>query len=104
MARLPNSFREKNRTTRHFRELFDQLPARIQALTREACILFDSDPSHPSFRHHQLDDSKRAEHYPGSFSVSITMQYRAIYVPVDGINVWYWIGSHADYDTFTGKK
>jgi hypothetical protein len=32
------------------------------------------------------------------------MKYRAIYV-VDGeTNVWYWIGSHANYDTFTGGK
>ena len=39
-----------------------------------------------------------------SSSVSITMQYRAIYT-VDGTdNVWYWIGTHADYDVFIGKK
>jgi len=104
MARLPSSFRARNRTTRQFRELFDRLPARIQTLTREACVFFESNPSHPSFRHHELDDNNRAQHYSGSFSVSITLQYRAIYIPVDGVNVWYWIGSHAEYDAFTGKK
>jgi hypothetical protein len=31
------------------------------------------------------------------------MQYRAIYVlGDDGVNVWYWIGTHADFDVFAG--
>jgi hypothetical protein len=30
------------------------------------------------------------------------MQYRAIYVVVDGENVWYWIGTHAEYDKYLG--
>jgi hypothetical protein len=104
MAKLPSSFRARNRTTRQFRQQFANLPARIQGLTREACVLFDTNPLHPSFRLHELDDNKRAEHVPGSWSVSITMQYRAIYVIDEGINVWYWIGTHADYEVFTGKK
>lgn len=36
-------------------------------------------------------------------SVSITMQYRAIYVVDGDTNVWYWIGSHSDYNNFIGK-
>ena len=39
-----------------------------------------------------------------SFSVSINMSYRAIYTVVDGVNLWYWVGSHTDYDTFLGRK
>lgn len=106
MARLPSSFRSRNRTTRDFRELFARLPEHIQELTRDACLLFDRDPAHPSLRHHELLDRKAGKHVPGSYSVSVTMQYRAIYVvdPSDGTNVWYWIGTHADYDRFTGKK
>ena len=44
------------------------------------------------------------QHEAGSVSVSITRQYRAIYVRQGEVNVWYWIGTHADYDTFTGRK
>ena len=102
MAKLPSSFRARNRTTRQFRELFAALPKRIQLLVREACPLFASNPAHLSLRVHELADSKKGHHVSGSYSVSITMQYRAIYVVVDGINVWYWIGTHADYDRFTG--
>ena len=32
------------------------------------------------------------------------MQYRAIYVEVGDTNVWYWIGTHAAYNHFTGKN
>lgn len=105
MARLPSSFRDKNRTTRQFRELFDALPGHIQNLCRGACQLFNDNPAHPSLRHHDLEDTKKGQHVPGSRSVSITMQYRAIYVVgEDGRNIWYWVGTHGDYDVFTGGK
>src|SRR5688500_8361951 len=104
MGKLPSSFREKNRTSRQFREQYARLSSDIQELTRDACVLFDRDPAHRSLRHHGLVDNKRGSHEPNSFSVSVTMQYRAIYfVADDGINVWYWIGSHADYKHFTGS-
>jgi hypothetical protein len=34
------------------------------------------------------------------------MQYRAIYVVDEETdqNVWYWIGTHAQYEKFTGKR
>jgi hypothetical protein len=106
MAKLPSSFRESNRTTRDFRELFARLPGSIQSLARSACVLFNDDPDHASLRRHMLDDTKKGKHVPGSYSVSITMQYRAIYfLDVETKqNVWYWVGTHAEYDRFTGRK
>lgn len=104
MGRLPSSFREHNRTTRSFRELFAKLPESIQAAVRSAAVQFDRDPNHPALRRHALEDRQGASHVPTSFSVSITMQYRAIYVVVDGVNVWYWIGTHAAYKIFTKSK
>lgn len=104
MARLPATFRAKNRTTKRYRELYARLPARIRELVRLQCLVFDNDPAHRSLRRHQLEDTKKGQHEPGSWSVSITMQYRAIYiVGSDGRNVWYWIGTHADYDAFSGN-
>ena len=103
MARLPSSFRNKNRTTRNFRAQYDRLPDHVKEVVREACVLFDRDPSHRSLRRHQLKETKNSSHEPKSFSVSPTMQYRAIYFVDDSaINVWYWIGTKADHDTFTG--
>lgn len=102
MARLSLSFRQSNETTRGFRGQYERLPGHIQALTRAACEIFDRNPSHRSLRHHQLTESGKSNALYGSFSVCITMQYRAIYVVVGGINVWYWIGTHAEYDRFLG--
>ena len=88
--------------TSDFKELFDNLPERIQKLSELAFSKFVSDPDHPALRRHQLNDNKRGSHRDGSYSVSITMQYRSIYVVENGQNVWYWTGSHADYNRFTG--
>ena len=104
MGRLPSSFRKKNRTTHQFREQYARLPEQIRQATRASCILFDKDPRHPSLRLHDLEDNKRGQHVPDSTSVSVTMQYRAIYVTKDDQNRWYWIGTHADFDKFTGRK
>ena len=104
MGKLPNSWKVYNRTTRQFRHQYSNLPPKIQGLTKSACRFFHQDPQHPSLRHHHLDDKKSGSHAPDSYSVSITMQYRAIYVQERGVNIWYWIGTHAEYDRFTGGK
>lgn len=84
--------------------MFAKLPKRIQELAKGAFQLFRANPDHPSLRRHVLEDIDKGRHRTGSVSVSITMQYRAIYA-VDGtVNVWYWIGSHNDYENFVGKK
>lgn len=80
-----------------------QLPDKIRRLALLAFRAFLRDPSHHSLRHHQLNDNDRGSHRTGSYSVSINMQYRAIYTRDGDTNVWYWVGTHADYDRFTGR-
>lgn len=104
MGRLPSSFRKANRTTRAFREMLSRLPKEVFEAVIDAALLFHSNPAAKSLRHHALLDKSKASHKPGSYSVSITMLYRAIYFKVDGINVWYWVGTHDQYDKFTGGK
>jgi hypothetical protein len=36
------------------------------------------------------------------WSVRIGLRYRALAVDVDGGYLWFWIGSHADYDKWIG--
>ena len=102
MARLPSSFRARNRTTRSFREQYAALPKHIQDAVRTACVLFDRDPNANGLRLHPLKDHRKGSHLPSSWSVSVTMQYRALYVVTGDVNVWYWIGTHAEFDTFAG--
>ncbi len=94
----------RNVRTAQFRAQYGRLPERIRALAVAAYAKFRQDPTHPSLRLHELEDMARGRHRRGSKSVSVSMQYRAIYVEDRGDNVWYWIGTHADYDAFTGRK
>lgn len=84
--------------------MFDELSIEIKALAKKAFLQFVKDPKHPALRHHALKDSKKGQHRNGSFSVSINMQYRAIYVVDGDVNVWYWVGTHAQYNHFTGRN
>jgi hypothetical protein len=97
----PENFR-----TWRFKEMLEALPESIRQLASETFQLFLQNPDHPSLRRHTLGDDQRGNHRAGSISISITLRYRAIYVylPDQNINLWYWIGSHADYDRFTGRR
>jgi len=93
-----------NRRTHGFRLLYAVLPDEIKRAAVAAYARFSRDPSHPGLRCHPLRSSGRGQHFPGSVSITVTMNYRATYIVQNGVSVWYWIGSHADYDTFTGRR
>jgi hypothetical protein len=84
--------------------MFARLPKRIQATAELAYLKFLENPDHSALRRHQLEDSDKGRHRNGTWSVSITMQYRALYFVVEDVNLWYWVGNHNDYENFTGKK
>ena len=102
-ASNPSSAR-RNRRTKDFRFLFEELPPEIQALARKAFKQFLANPNHTALRLHRLKDTGKGQHRRGSFSVSINMQYRAVYVEDGDTNVWYWVGTHAQYNRLTGKN
>jgi hypothetical protein len=81
-----------SRTTRHFRELFTALPAHIQRQAREAYRIFRQNPAHPGLRFKQVHAD------PPIYSARVGISYRAVGALDGDTIVWYWIGSHADYD------
>jgi len=94
----------KSKRTKEFKELFSHLPAAVQALANAAYKVFTSDPNAPSLHSHALKDNDKGRHRNGSISVWINQKYRAIYVVDGDTAVWYWCGSHNDYENFTGIK
>jgi hypothetical protein len=82
----------KSRTTRSFRVLLAALPEHVRKQAREAYRLFVLNPAHPSL-HFKLVHAK-----PPTYSVRIGLAYRAVGVLADDTIIWYWVGSHADYD------
>lgn len=90
----------KNVRTAEYMKLLAGLPETIQKLADDAFALFLENQDHPSLRYHKLADSENLR--TNSYSASITMKYRAV-CTIDGdTRVWYWVGSHADYDRLVG--
>jgi hypothetical protein len=72
--------------------MFADLPEQIQDLAREAYRQFKQDPSYPSLRF------KKVHPILPIYSARISKYYRAV-GQLDGDTViWFWIGSHAEYD------
>ncbi len=94
----------RNVRTKEYKAQLARLPERIRRLADAAFREFLKDPSSPGLALHDLQDHKRGQHRSGSKAVSVTLRYRAIYVEDGGDNVWYWIGSHSDYNVFTGRN
>ena len=93
---------QPNVRTTAFKRQLAALPKAVQELAQGTFELFLQNPQHPSLRLHRLEDNRQGSHRPHSISVSVSRMYRAIYVVDGATNVWYWIGTHADYDQFTG--
>ncbi|MDJ0727948.1 MAG: hypothetical protein QNJ38_22840 [Prochloraceae cyanobacterium] len=82
----------KSKTTADFRKLFASLPESVKQKSRQAYTKFKQDPFHPSLRFKQVHPNLPI------YSVRISKYYRAVGVRKDKEIVWFWIGSHADYD------
>jgi len=80
-------------TTERFRRAFAALPEHIQQRARLAYRQFRDAPSHPSLRFKQVHATRPI------FSARVGLGYRALAVRDGGSLVWFWIGTHADYDT-----
>jgi len=65
------------------------LPDPVKELARKNFELLKDNPSHPSLHFKQIKNYR---------SVRIGLRYRALGVDVpDGI-LWFWVGTHTDYD------
>ena len=82
----------RSRTTRRFRDLLADLPAHVRRQARDAYRLFRQDPAHPGLHFKPLVPD------PSTYSARIGISYRAVGARKGDTIVWYWIGSHADYD------
>jgi hypothetical protein len=72
-----------------FWQAYATLPASVRELADKNYALLKKNPRHPSLRLKKV----------GRFwSVRVGSRYRALAVEVDQDLLWFWIGSHADYD------
>jgi len=72
-----------------FWESYDRLPSAIRELADRNFQLLKTDPRHPSLH------LKRVGRY---WSVRIGKKYRALATDIEHGVLWFWIGTHAEYD------
>lgn len=79
----------KHLASPRFWACFDALPGRVQDLARRNYELLKENPHHPSLHF------KKVGRY---YSVRVGLKYRALGVEIPEGILWFWIGSHAEYD------
>ena len=77
------------RTTPQFWELYGNLPDHIKQLADKNFVLLKEDPKHPSLHFKKIENM---------WSVRVGAHYRALGFDHDGKILWFWIGSHNEYD------
>ncbi len=87
----------KSRTTAQFRKLFADLPEQVQEQTRAAYRQFKENPNHPSLRF------KKVHPELPIYSARVSKNYRAVGQLDEGTIIWFWIGSHSEYDRLIGQ-
>lgn len=72
-----------------FWDAYAKLPENVRALADKNFALLKENPQHPSLHF------KKVSRY---WSTRVGLRHRALAVEVDDGLLWFWIGSHADYD------
>lgn len=76
-----------------FWQCYDALPERVRELADKSFELLKADPNHRSLHFKRI----------GRFrSVRVGLRYRAVGVDVEDGILWFWIGTHAEYDALVG--
>jgi hypothetical protein len=79
--------------TPDFWEAYAKLPGPVRSLADKNFELLKADPKHPSLHFKRI----------GRFrSVRVGLRYRALAIETEGDLVWFWIGTHAEYDLLIG--
>lgn len=81
-----------SRTKPEFWELYRALSAEIRVAAGKAYEKFSQNPAHPSLQLERLRSDPRA------WAVRITRDYPAVALRSGDVWVWFWIGTHRDFD------
>ena len=82
----------KSHLTKEFIKQFDILPERTRKLAIKNYKIWQDNPHHPSLNFKEIDPVNHI------YSVRIGIGWRALGVVSDNTIIWFWIGSHSDYD------
>jgi len=83
--------------TPDFRTLFSKLPANIQTLAKKNYRLWKRNQNHPGLAFKKIHRRKPI------YSIRVGLGYRAIGVRSGNKILWFWVGSHAEYDDMISR-
>ena len=86
-----------SRTTDGFWKCYKELPEEIRREARKAYKNFKKNPYYPGLHFKRIHSTRPI------FSLRITKDYRAVGIEQDNQIIWFWIGSHGDYDILLKK-
>jgi hypothetical protein len=84
-----------HRASRRFWRCYRGLPKQVRQLADRSYDLLKSNPAHPSLHFKTIGQFRSAR---------IGLHYRALAVEAGDDLVWFWIGSHADYDKLLDRE
>lgn len=87
----------RSQTTDRFWQAFHLLPIEIQEKAKQTFIRWQNNPHHKSLRFKQIHSTNSV------FSVRIGINYRALGFQENETIIWFWIGSHSEYDSLIDR-
>jgi len=87
----------KSPTSRLFREELARLPGNVQRQAQRAYERFEQNPYRSSLQFRQVHAVLPV------YSARVGLDYRAVGMMNGDEIVWFWIGSHADYDALLAQ-
>lgn len=82
----------KSRINEDFLKAYRKLPKEVREQARKAYRLFKENPQHPSLNFKPVHPKLPI------FSARISRGYRTLGIRTEDVMIWFWIGSHDDYD------
>ena len=82
----------ESRTTERFRKSYEELPARIKEDAKRIFKTWKSDPYLKSLKFKKIHSKENI------YSIRIGISWRALGLKENETIIWFWIGSHSDYD------
>ena len=78
-----------------FCDCYDKLPKAVQELADKSFDLLKTNPKHPSLHF------KKVSRF---WSVRVGRKHRALAVEIEDGLIWFWIGTHAEYDRLVDQS
>jgi hypothetical protein len=79
----------KHFASSRFWSSYERLPENVRKLADKNFKLLKTNPQHPSLHFKKIREYR---------SVRVGLGYRALAVELEGGLLWFWIGTHAEYD------